>query len=436
MGMVEETVAVRCFEDLCCEADKFLCRSTSVIPETPNEFLVSTEEIIRELLENKEPLLTMVPIITEQEICDHLRNVSEAEKQIWMQECDAALTHRVSATSRAADAAATPAPSNDSTVRQANSTGPGEFDDCGWDFHNMGGKKRAPVELTTALLYDDSASNRDSSSLPPPPDAITFDTQEEEARVADRSEAYEVYFRCKAIEVLQRDKIVASMTSRLGDRARGVVEKLNNGKRIALQALLDHLRHETSRSRAIVSRIPQLSSAVITESFHSNPNVMVYSRNTSDCEECHKAFGMIVRRHHCRRCGRCLCNECSCCLGFIPIKPDDQVGAPPTNERLCNRCYDKCHAYQEQFFDVREAQFYCEERRILDDTLPRFCVVPPDAYASLLSATNAQILLHRTSEGTAALAQAGAEYCSNIFRHAVGFIQENVAQQRLIEHRR
>ena len=35
-------------------------------------------------------------------------------------------------------------------------------------------------------------------------------------------------------------------------------------------------------------------------------------KNTEDCEICYKPFsGIFAYRHHCRRCGKCVCEECS-----------------------------------------------------------------------------------------------------------------------------
>lgn len=34
------------------------------------------------------------------------------------------------------------------------------------------------------------------------------------------------------------------------------------------------------------------------------------------CQECSQPFGFFVRRHHCRACGRVLCGDCCCDLGF------------------------------------------------------------------------------------------------------------------------
>ncbi|KAL0241126.1 hypothetical protein GEMRC1_006361 [Eukaryota sp. GEM-RC1] len=49
--------------------------------------------------------------------------------------------------------------------------------------------------------------------------------------------------------------------------------------------------------------------------------------------DCGTSFGLFVRRHHCRSCGKCVCNGCSSnrtplpSLGFF------------TPVRVCNSCY-------------------------------------------------------------------------------------------------
>mmetsp|Transcript_1802 Transcript_1802/g.3482 ORF Transcript_1802/g.3482 Transcript_1802/m.3482 type:complete len:669 (-) Transcript_1802:1325-3331(-) len=37
----------------------------------------------------------------------------------------------------------------------------------------------------------------------------------------------------------------------------------------------------------------------------------VWSPNTEQCERCSTYFGILGSRHHCRRCGRCVCGKCS-----------------------------------------------------------------------------------------------------------------------------
>ena len=52
------------------------------------------------------------------------------------------------------------------------------------------------------------------------------------------------------------------------------------------------------------------------------------------CQECHVEFTLIVRRHHCRACGRVICNACSNCEA--PLKWNDFKA-----ERVCYICYEE-----------------------------------------------------------------------------------------------
>lgn len=44
------------------------------------------------------------------------------------------------------------------------------------------------------------------------------------------------------------------------------------------------------------------------------------------CQECHTAFNLINRRHHCRACGRVVCNKCS--PNKLPLHPQNIVMSP------------------------------------------------------------------------------------------------------------
>jgi len=63
----------------------------------------------------------------------------------------------------------------------------------------------------------------------------------------------------------------------------------------------------------------------------------------SRCEICTKKFTILRRRHHCRRCGRCVCEHCSPRECFRPIPP---VVKP------CRHC-TKCVAVPGESFDPR-----------------------------------------------------------------------------------
>mmetsp|Transcript_9017 Transcript_9017/g.12460 ORF Transcript_9017/g.12460 Transcript_9017/m.12460 type:complete len:234 (-) Transcript_9017:21-722(-) len=53
-----------------------------------------------------------------------------------------------------------------------------------------------------------------------------------------------------------------------------------------------------------------------------------------DCELCHVQFSWRVWRHHCRRCGRCICAECSPMESWVPAP--QQGHTDPC--RHCKRC--------------------------------------------------------------------------------------------------
>jgi len=52
------------------------------------------------------------------------------------------------------------------------------------------------------------------------------------------------------------------------------------------------------------------------------------------CFVCLKEFSLLVRKHHCRSCGRTLCDACSSKTSVIPFFGYN------TPVRVCNLCYD------------------------------------------------------------------------------------------------
>lgn len=59
----------------------------------------------------------------------------------------------------------------------------------------------------------------------------------------------------------------------------------------------------------------------------------VWSPDTKDCNICGLFFGLTRRRHHCRRCGVCVCNACSPYRWFFPEMSEKL-------QRVCCNCYD------------------------------------------------------------------------------------------------
>ena len=76
----------------------------------------------------------------------------------------------------------------------------------------------------------------------------------------------------------------------------------------------------------------------------------VPSHDALTCLDCGIAFSFLVRRHHCRLCGRVFCSNCSSQENYIPEVLRDEIPASPeTNswwpaakhakKRLCHGCY-------------------------------------------------------------------------------------------------
>ncbi len=61
--------------------------------------------------------------------------------------------------------------------------------------------------------------------------------------------------------------------------------------------------------------------------------VWVPDRRVTMCQECAVEFGVLVRRHHCRACGRVVCAPCS--ASRAPLRYRDFEAA-----RVCDGCYD------------------------------------------------------------------------------------------------
>mmetsp|Transcript_113375 Transcript_113375/g.177182 ORF Transcript_113375/g.177182 Transcript_113375/m.177182 type:complete len:278 (+) Transcript_113375:56-889(+) len=54
-----------------------------------------------------------------------------------------------------------------------------------------------------------------------------------------------------------------------------------------------------------------------------------------ECNVCQRAFSMFLRRHHCRRCGQCVCSHCAPATNTRPI-PEWQI---MESVRHCKECY-------------------------------------------------------------------------------------------------
>ena len=71
-----------------------------------------------------------------------------------------------------------------------------------------------------------------------------------------------------------------------------------------------------------------------TEKLGEKAPIWVPDGRVTMCQECHVEFTLIVRRHHCRACGRVICNACSNCEA--PLKWNDFKA-----ERVCYICFEE-----------------------------------------------------------------------------------------------
>lgn len=56
------------------------------------------------------------------------------------------------------------------------------------------------------------------------------------------------------------------------------------------------------------------------------------------CYECEAPFTMLVRRHHCRICGRIFCSNCTVTSAPGSGKGDSPAAAGQSWQRMCNYC--------------------------------------------------------------------------------------------------
>ena len=61
----------------------------------------------------------------------------------------------------------------------------------------------------------------------------------------------------------------------------------------------------------------------------------MWDADTPQCMECNRGFTIVVRRHHCRNCGKCVCG--SCCFEKVRLDHIDEHRL----QRVCNKCAEE-----------------------------------------------------------------------------------------------
>ncbi|KAL3313792.1 Pleckstrin y domain-containing F member 2 [Cichlidogyrus casuarinus] len=85
---------------------------------------------------------------------------------------------------------------------------------------------------------------------------------------------------------------------------------------------LTHLKHFIAKSRDSRPTLSNLEEAP----------VWIPDAEAQGCMICQVQFTTIKRRHHCRKCGRVICDKCSINRYFLPNQKSKKL-------RVCNHCY-------------------------------------------------------------------------------------------------
>lgn len=64
--------------------------------------------------------------------------------------------------------------------------------------------------------------------------------------------------------------------------------------------------------------------------------VWVQDKQANECPYCHAEFTFINRRHHCRQCGKVVCNKCSTGREVLMNIDDTEL------QRICDDCMRRC----------------------------------------------------------------------------------------------
>ena len=76
------------------------------------------------------------------------------------------------------------------------------------------------------------------------------------------------------------------------------------------------------------------------------------------CMRCHKTFGMMQWKHHCRVCGDCVCAKCS--PQRIDLAKECNGLKEKGGSRVCNQCYTDIHFHVAKMYagEPQKVEFY------------------------------------------------------------------------------
>lgn len=95
------------------------------------------------------------------------------------------------------------------------------------------------------------------------------------------------------------------------------------------------LRQGTDVPKSADLSIPQCLEQDVVEAVRAPREAPTWAADSAECMLCAKAFTLMFRRHHCRRCGRCVCANCAPRMNTRPILEWNM----PSPVRHCKNCF-------------------------------------------------------------------------------------------------
>ena len=101
-----------------------------------------------------------------------------------------------------------------------------------------------------------------------------------------------------------------------------------------MEAINSAIEEYISKKASFVSSVEdRLCGLSAEECLGDSAPVWIPDQRVTMCQLCSLEFSLVVRRHHCRACGKVVCSSCSSNKAPIKYRQYETV-------RVCNVCYE------------------------------------------------------------------------------------------------
>lgn len=263
-------------------------------------------------------------------------------------------------------------------------------------------------EVTPALMFDETAERL------------------QQQRKAERKEAAKrAFILARVSEMIREEKMQQEIQRILMQRIRNSIVKRASAKKGQLNAILLSVEDELKRCASLATGFLRVTEQAVVNSLNQREQTL-WNHNKSACQICSTAFSWFTRPHHCRRCGRCVCNSCSFRVGWIPIVSGSAEDAQGLAVRMCESCYTVCLESQENFACESDARFASaeescgDEPRKLSDGYIRYYVVPSDTLLNRAQTNFLPMHAHWVVEATTDVVASGSKLVADAIQAVWG----------------